>query len=182
MRLFVEEIKDEGLTLDFEESDKAFPQLVDMVENGECTFTQPVSGSLRARKVGDLIEIDGHVETTLRLACSRCLGDFDRPVESEFSVAFTSELPEVPEEDEEGLEVSAEEMGLNLYHGDVIELDAVIAEQVILTLPVKPLCGEDCRGLCPKCGADLNKGDCGCEQKPFLDKFAALKDFTPEKE
>ena len=181
MRLFVEKIKEEGLTLDFEESYKAFPQLAEMVANGECSFSEPVSGSLRAQKVGDLIEVDGHVETTLRLGCSRCLKDFDLPVHSEFSVAFASELPEIPEDDEEGLEVSAEEMGLNLYHGDVIELDSVIAEQVILALPVKPLCGGDCRGLCPKCGADLNEGDCGCEQKPFLDKFAALKDFTPEK-
>ncbi len=117
----------------------------------------------------------------LRLSCDRCLKGFDLPVRSEFSVAFTRELPEAPEEDEDGLEVSAEEMGLNLYHGDVIELDSVVAEQVILVLPLHPLCDADCRGLCPKCGADLNKDGCGCTQEPFLNKFAALKDFKPGK-
>lgn len=181
MRLFVEKIRDEGTALDFSEGYENFPQLVEMVEQEICAFPEPISGTLRAQKVGELIEVDGRVETTLRLPCDRCLREFDRPLRAEFSVAFVRELPEAPEDEEEGLEVPPEEMGLNLYHGDVIEIDSVVAEQVILALPLHPLCDEDCPGLCPKCGADLNEGDCGCTGEPFLNKFAALKDFKPEK-
>jgi uncharacterized protein len=63
------------------------------------------------------------------------------------------------------------------YSGDEIDLTHEIEEQVAMDIPFKPLCGEECKGLCPVCGTDLNAADCGCSKEPVNLKFSALKDF-----
>jgi uncharacterized protein len=180
--IHIDEIKNEGLILDIEESAEAFPVLQEMADTGECLFLERIRIHLRAFRVHEMIEVEGRVATRVRLSCSRCLKDFDLPLEETFALTFTQQLPEVMEEaEEEGAELSAEDMGLILFHGDEIELTDEIQQQVIIALPVRPLCSESCKGLCPRCGADLNDGECGCEREDFNIKFAALKNFKVEK-
>lgn len=182
MLIHTDEIKNEGLALDFEESAKVFPVLQEMVARGECLFLEGIRIHLRALKVHEMIEIEGRVATRVRFSCSRCLKDFDLPLEEAFALTFVRQLPEVMEEaEEEGAELSAEDMGLILFHGDVIDLTEEIQQQVVMALPVRPLCSESCKGLCPQCGADLNKGECGCKREDFNIKFAGLKDFKLKK-
>lgn len=182
MLIHIDEIKNEGLVLDFEESAEVFPVLQEMADTGECLFLEGIRIHLRAFKVHEMIEVEGRVATRVRLSCSRCLKDFDLPLEETFALTFSRRLPEVMEEaEEEGAELSAEDMGLILFHGDEIDLTDEIQQQVIMALPVRPLCSESCKGLCPRCGADLNEGECGCEREDFNIKFAALKDFKVEK-
>ena len=68
-------------------------------------------------------------------------------------------------------------MGLAAFEGDSIDLDELVREQILLALPTRHLCREDCKGLCQKCGADLNAGDCSCEQGETDPRWAALADF-----
>jgi uncharacterized protein len=180
--IHIDEIKNEGLVLDFEESAQIFPILQEMVAGGECLFLEGIRIHLRALKVHEMIEVEGRIATLVRFSCSRCLKDFDLPVEEPFALTFTRELPEVQEETEaEGAELTAEDMGLILFHGDEIDLTEEIQQQVIMALPVRPLCSESCKGLCPRCGADLNEGECGCGREDFNIKFSALKDFKVKK-
>jgi uncharacterized protein len=179
--IHVDEIKSGGLTLDLEEPFDGFPVLREMVEQQECLFQVPIRVHLRALRLHDMIEIEGRVSTIAGFPCSRCLKEFALKIEEDFAVTFTRQLPEVQDEDEEGAELTADDMGLILYQGEEIDLTETIQEQVVMGLPVRPLCDPQCRGLCPSCGADLNQGECGCDRGGFNIKFAALKDFKVKK-
>lgn len=182
MLIRIEEIKEEGLNLDTTEEVEDFTQLKEIATSGECTFVAPLRTQLRAVRVGEMVEVEGTVETQIRLACSRCLKEYETPLSGRFALTFTRQAPQVTDESgEEEVELSAEEMGLVLFHGEELDLGEQIAEQVIMALPMRPLCREECRGLCPQCGVDRNAGECGCEQQEFSIKFAALKNFKAEK-
>lgn len=182
VRVRLDEIKEEGITLEFSEEYTDFPMLVGMVEAGEVGFPLPLQIRLRIFRVEEMVEVEGELEISIGLSCSRCLKGFELPVSSRFSLTFTRELPGVEGEDgEEGVEVSAEDMGLILFEGEEIDLRDGIQEQVIMALPFRPLCRPQCKGLCPSCGADRNVTSCGCESTDVNLKFAALKDFKVKK-
>lgn len=181
MRIQVAQIKDEGLALDFSESAADFVALADL--SPEVVFLAPVSVRLRVVRVAGMIEVDGSLESLARLTCGRCLGEYELPIEAGFALTFAEELPAViDEETDEEVELDAEEMGLIPFEGEEIDLREAIQEQVVMALPLRPLCREECRGLCPRCGADLNEGDCGCAPSEFSLKFAALRDFKVNKD
>lgn len=179
VRIRIDDIREEGLTLDFEENPSIFPMLA---ETGEARFSLPVKVHLRLIRIDEMVEVEGQVETVVGLVCSRCLKEFDRGLGAHFALTFARELPESLEESgEEEIEISAEEMGLIPFHGDEIDLMEVIQEQLVMALPYGPLCDLSCKGLCPHCGGDLNKADCGCEPPVFNSRFGVLKDFKPDK-
>jgi uncharacterized protein len=115
----------------------------------------------------------------LTVACSRCIGPVRLDLDEKLRVTF---MPpgEMPQEDEgeaageEGAEVAAEDLDLFAYDGEKIDLEPLFREQFVLAVPFAPLCAEDCKGLCPQCGIDLNTGTCTCE-KPIDPRLAALK-------
>lgn len=182
MLIRVEEIKDEGLSLEFEEAPESFPALADIASGGEGELLAPVTTRLRAVRIGGMVEVDGSVSSLVRLSCGRCLQGFDFPLEAAFSLTFVEELPAVTDEvTDEEVEVDAEEMGLILFEGEEIDLRDAIQEQLVMALPLRPLCRKECKGLCSQCGADLNEGACGCGPSDLSLKFAALKDFKVEK-
>lgn len=181
LRIRIEDIKGEGLVLDFEEDALVFPTLGEISAAGECGFPAPLRIHLRVQKAGEMVEIDAEVKTRVSLTCSRCLKGFEMPLATRFALTYAEELPEISgEEDEEEVELSAEEMGIILFHGEEIDLREAVQDQVVMALPLRPLCSEECRGLCPQCGADLNQGDCGCAPLAFNPKFGTLKDFKPD--
>jgi len=178
----IDEIKDDGLALEREAAADSFPALAEVEASGECVFAAPLAIALRVYRVGEMIEVEGAIQTRVRLACGRCLVEYDEPLASRFTLTFARELPDVSDDSEEGeIELSAEEMGLIPFSGDEIDLGDALAEQVLMALPMRPLCRTECRGLCPHCGANLNEVDCGCVSPVFNPKFAALKDLKPEK-
>jgi len=178
LRIRIADIKEDGLALDLVEGVANFPVLQELHAKGESVFTQPVSVQLRAVLVSGMVEVTGRVATRVEMACSRCLGPAEVMVDSPFELTYTRELPDVEDEGgEEGVEIAAEDMGLILFAGEEIDLRGVIQEQVILALPFHPLCDPNCRGLCIKCGADLNEKACQCGPQDYNIKFAALKNL-----
>jgi uncharacterized protein len=183
MEIRLEQIKEDGLTLEFEKPVDTFPVLAEMVANGECEFAAPLRTALRAFRIGDLVEIDGDIETTVRLPCSRCLQPFETPLKSSFALTCMQQAVDVMEntEPQQEIELSAEDMGIVYFQGEKINLTDAIQEQVVLEFPLRPLCKLDCKGLCPECGADLNEYPCDCEQRPSPGAFAILKNLKLEK-
>jgi uncharacterized protein len=174
--LHIEQIKDKDLFQDFEETAETFPIFSDMIQNRECEFLEPLKISARVIRIRELFEVEGTLHTRVRMSCSRCLKAFDLPLTSNFALTYTQELPDMMEvSDEEEVEFRVEEIGLMYFRGEEINLRNGIQEQVVMAFPLQPLCAETCKGLCPKCGADLNQGDCGCKHEPISNKFAALK-------
>jgi len=176
MQIDIRSIDASGLALSFEEAPERFPLLADMHASGECEFRSPIRIHARLIREGDLFRMDGRVETRVGLTCGRCLKTFETLLSETFALTFVRKgaLP-----DDSGgpleKELMAEEIGLVDFSGERIDLSDAIQEQVILMLPQRPLCSESCKGLCPRCGTDLNAGGCGCEPPGVDDRLAVLK-------
>ncbi len=182
MRISVDEIKDTGLHLEFEEPLSSFPILTEIESQDGCRFIGPVAIRVRVFRVDEMVEVEGRADLGVRVSCSRCLKDFSIPLVSDFALTYCREIPHVDAEDgEDDMELGAEDMGLALYDGQEIDLTQAIEEQLVLDSPANPVCDEQCRGLCPQCGVNLNETDCGCPSQDVNLKMAALKNFKVDK-
>lgn len=124
---------------------------------------------------GQEIHIAGHLATMVEIACARCLEPVVEQLARDFDLAYQP-LSSIRTEQE--IELHTKETEIGFYSGDGLFLSDVLAEQVILALPMKPICKADCRGLCPHCGANLNEERCGCVEArvdPRLEPLARLK-------
>ncbi len=142
----------------------------------EFRIVTPVVVSAEARKDAGKVRLAGHLSTTLECACSRCLEPLPVAVDSPFDLFFLPAPGTAAGGGEE--EVSDDDLGVSYYKDDVIDLGEVVREQLFLALPMKPLCREDCRGLCPVCGANRNREVCTCEAEwrdPRLEPLRHLK-------
>src|SRR5258708_39493458 len=119
----------------------------------------PIRAELRVEKNGEQVSIRGRLVATAELDCVRCLKRFELSLDPAFEVyAERSGAGRHPRED-----ADLERDGYMLFHdGRRLVLGAAVREALLLEIPVAPHCREDCRGLCPRCGADLNEGPCGC--------------------
>jgi uncharacterized protein len=174
LKIRVDEIKDEEIRLVAEEPLNNYPALLELSSARECEFLSPINVELVVFREFDHIRVNGRVETTVRLSCSRCLAEFDANVKSLFTL-FYNKTSGLPLEEEQ--ELTETDLDSASYEGDYIDFTAEISEQVLMEIPFKPLCKEDCSGLCSNCGADLNTVDCGCSHTETNLKFAALKNF-----
>jgi uncharacterized protein len=182
MEILIEKIGEEGLVFEFEKSVETFPVLAEMVANDECEFPIPIRSVLRVFRVGDMIEIDGDIETSVRLPCSRCLRPFETPLKSRFALTYMRRATDVMEDTEaREVELNAEDMGIVYFQGEKINLKDTIQEQVVMEFPLRALCKQECMGLCPTCGADLNEEPCDCDRRSSPGKFAVLKNLKLEK-
>lgn len=164
----------------FQEPADAFPILKEMAASRACEFTSPVTIALSFYRVNDMYRGEGRVETTLRLPCSRCLEDFDYSVCAECIFNFTAE-PDGAESPPGEFEINAEQAGLVTFREDEIDLTESVQDQIVMALPIQPLCKEDCPGLCPQCGTSLNQGPCHCPKAVFNPKFQSLASLQLDK-
>jgi len=139
---------------------------------------RPAEVSVAIHKVLDAVTLDIRVETALDLDCGRCLEPFQLPVRSGFR--YTLVPSRDPEEQKE--ELSDEDISFGYYQDDLIDLNALVYEQILLQVPMKPLCAETCRGLCTQCGANLNAESCGCKPGAVDSRLDALKNFKARKQ
>ncbi len=176
--LHTEQIKDKELSRNFEEDPRTLPIIAAMIKNQACNFCKPLKISVKAFKIRELFEVEGHFETHIRISCSRCLKDFDTPMASDFALTYAREVPGLMDVlDEKEIELKLEDVGLLYFRGEEINLQQGIEEQVVMALPVRPLCAQNCKGLCPHCGSDLNQKECACEHTARSNQFAVLKNL-----
>jgi uncharacterized protein len=138
-----------------------------------------VSGSARRKR--EEVRLRGQIKADVEILCDRCLAATRMPLEVEFDTGF------IPQEAEavkaENVELLVEDLGIAAYEGDAVDVDELVREQILLALPSRHLCREECKGLCQKCGANLNAGQCTCEQgevDPRWSALAGLKDKSRE--
>lgn len=179
MKLRIDDIKkDKEYVIAADEPVCDYPSLAVMEGAGECVFLAPLGLRITATREYDHFRVQGEVATTVRLTCSRCLVEFAREITSHFTIFYLRSAG-MPQDEE--VELAEEDMVSVTFEGDEIDVTSEIAEQVIMEIPYKPLCSDDCQGLCATCGADLNSGECGCSRLEGSLKFSALKDFKAEK-
>lgn len=171
MNITVTNIPEEGLTRDFLKDGDWFHSLLPEKDGNDIAIER-ISGQYTAIKIGRTISVRGRLETEITLGCCRCLKEFVLPVSAEFKYTF---VPVEKMSIKEELELTGEDLGFGYYKEDIIELDSIILEQIILQIPIKPLCDESCKGLCPRCGIDRNVEQCNHETMSFENPFAVLK-------
>ena len=161
-----------------------FRSLVELSRESDVTFNGPIGVSVRAVPSGDAVAIDGHAEVDVRLTCSRCLTRFDQHIEIEFSATAIPKENTPPINSAGEVELTVDDMDIIEFEGDSIDLHEEIAQQILMALPFNPLCRGSCKGLCNRCGADLNHAACGCNSAEDASPFAALKalSFPAKKE
>jgi len=149
------------------------PSLVAGAESDAFRIVSPVALSFDIdRQETGRYRVAGRLTGELELACSRCLEPFRLPVATEFDLRY---VPRVENAGDGEREVEEDDLSTAFYDGDEIDLSQLITEQFQLALPMKPLCRDDCKGLCPHCGTNLNTGTCECDQKWEDPRLAALK-------
>jgi len=177
MRIRVDEIPESGRFLHFHWSEDRLRQFLPPDDPFDMELVRPVNVDLEIHKRPDHIRILGRIQSVLRLACHRCLSPFDRPFEEEVDVILIEEK-KAPQDEETELET--EELEYDFFDGEGIEIDQLVAEQIFLALPYKILCSERCKGLCPRCGANLNEEPCECDRSKPKSPFAVLQEMKDE--
>lgn len=173
VRIAVDEISAAGLDKDYcIEAAKLFEN-ADPVGDTGFQFVSPVQFHLHLQRADEMIRLCGDVAYTLAENCGRCLDRFEEQISSRFELSFSTQEPEGV--DQEEIELEAIQLEQVSFSGDQLDLRDCLREQVSLSLPIRPLCRPECRGLCPECGGNLNHVVCGCEKKVFNNKFDALK-------
>ena len=146
-------------------------------EDSGLAFLSPIEYDLRIAKSGDNVWVAGPVKARLSLTCDRCLEEFAWSVESELDIEL---LPKSAASSAAELELQTDEMNLYYFEGEEIDLDPYVFEEVMLNLPVKALCSEACKGICPACGKNLNVEECHCETIATGTLAEKLKPFLKE--
>jgi uncharacterized protein len=176
MKIETHHIPSQGFDLTFEEQAAAFESLKQLIDSAVCDFISPIQIDLNVMPMRDLIRVKGTLETVVRQACVRCLGDFDYGLKTRFILNYSNQIPEdLHDQETQGIELTAQQIGITFYKGDEIDFSDAIQEQVVLAIPYKPICSEGCKGLCSQCGQDLNKGKCQCGEKQDDGPFEALR-------
>jgi uncharacterized protein len=143
-----------------------------------------VDGALRleadlVRKDAGEFQIAGRITGALHVPCSRCLEPFVWPLSTAFDLQY---LPASAMGSDNEAELGDDELGVEFYRDDTIDLGILAREQCYLALPMKPLCRPDCRGLCPQCGVNLNQATCDCDAQWVDPRLAGLKALLPGRE
>jgi uncharacterized protein len=153
------------------------PALQDLIEMGTVAFNEAIVGTLEVTRAEQGIEVSGHLSTMITSSCSRCLSPVILSLEVPVALCYADRdnIEEIPIVEE--IEIQKEDLGLIPFSGTEIDLQPDLAQEVIMALPLQPLCNKTCLGLCPVCGGNLNLDRCDCESPIFHEGLATLKKF-----
>ena len=130
----------------------------------EIRINEPVSIDGSLALVGDIIQLDVVVHAKLLLQCSRCIENFVHEIDLDVHEKFSSNQDNNDD-------------SIIFIDSDAIDITEIIENNIILALPIKKLCNDDCKGLCQKCGTNLNINTCSCDNKDVDPRLAKLKDL-----
>ncbi len=168
MKIDLKSIRDEVNYLSLEGTAESLGLKIDWVE-----FPNPVKLNLRVLHSGKNYVGEGKVETVALFECSRCLKKYSQPLQADIRFLLKEEKDQIilESEDRENL----------VQSGNFFKLDDLVKESLILSIPLKLLCEEDCKGLCPACGTDLNVTTCECKKEQIDPRWEKLRDLKSEK-
>jgi uncharacterized protein len=183
----IEQISEDGLVLD-EPISAAL--LTSALESGgrALDFRAQRGSQLHAElnKVSGSVLLRGRFAADMMTSCKRCLADVSVPVSADFTLNLVPKSlirgDSVSEKEDDGGPARVGSFDLSdadaeLFNGRTIDLDPILREQVLLALPMNVVCREDCKGLCPSCGRDLNEGPCQCESQTGDPRLAVLRNI-----
>ena len=150
---------------------------VDEVAALENGAVHQVRGNCQLLRTQRSILVKCRLNADADLTCSRCLNTFPCPLTLKFEEEY---LPTVDVATGAPLDTGGESGSFTINQQHILDLQEAIRQYALLTTPMKPLCDENCAGLCPRCGQNLNQGSCGCPPKEMDPRWAKLKHFVKE--
>ena len=173
MKLRVEDITAEAKALAFAEPEADINRILEVGPLTEFHVEEPIGVEVSYYRAGTELFFEGALRAATTSVCARCAEEFTAPRERDFrfvlapkSIGFKGEQ-----------DLRDEDLEFSLYDGDQIDLSPLIREQFLLSLPTRSLCREDCRGLCPKCGVNLNNDECSCSGQSADPRLAPLRNL-----
>jgi uncharacterized protein len=143
-------------------------------KHDDAVLEESVAADFVLTHKGQDLRVQGLVRTAIRYQCSRCLKEYRHPLETRFDLCY---LPQSDWKPDEEIELKYEDMGVGYYDGIALDVDLMVLEQIELSMPMKFVCREECKGLCPLCGADRNDGVCPCKVDETDPRLVVLRDF-----
>ncbi len=145
----------------------------------DAVLSEPVTADFVLRHKNLDLYVDGTIETVIRFKCSRCAKEFSRPFFTRFDVSYLPQ-PKWSNEDDE-IELKYEDMAIGYHDGVAFDVNLMVLEQIELAMPMRFICRDDCKGLCYRCGADLNEGECLCDKEETDSRLSVLLEFKKKK-
>lgn len=176
MKFRVEDIPPQGKEAAFEEDGSTW--LEERLKGQalfRIRFLAPVSIHLFLSRSGGVVLVRSRIQTRAEVPCARCLEPVQLDLNSEYKTSLKPKPPFPPPGE---IEISREDLETEFYQGEEIDLTPLVQDQLLLALPAKTVCREECRGLCPRCGKNLNQGSCQCPPEgpdPRLEPLKNLK-------
>jgi uncharacterized protein len=174
MEFIVSELEREPIDFDLELA----PGVVDLGEEAAQQGLLEASGRAEVlhehrgpRDIVADIRLKGRFAGRFEVPCARCIEPVEIPLSGDFDLIFR---PAAADAEATERSITAQETEIGYYLRDSLSLEDVLREQVLLSLPVKTLCKPDCKGLCPRCGADRNSQPCNCDAGPSDPRWEAL--------
>lgn len=180
--IIVEDIPAEGLDISASEADPWFRGIVKDALGDAFGEGDSAGLSLHIDRLEGNVNVQGAVTFSAHPACDRCLARYEYveelPLHTVLAPLYESRRQQEMENAEE-VELVKEDLEFQYYEGDRFDLAEVVREHIVLNEPMKHLCSDECKGICQRCGKDLNEGQCGCPEERNSGSFAVLKDFRP---
>ena len=173
VKIPVEDIKTSPTEIHFVEDIQELNRTLAHGSDAEYRLTSPLQVDITHMRSGKDLIFTGAIAGQLVSQCGRCLEECVLPIRREFSLVLSPERTLGRE-----VELNADELSASFYSEDKVDLSALVHEETFLALPSQPLCREDCRGLCPQCGTNLNLEPCECRpvwRDPRLAVLATLR-------
>jgi uncharacterized protein len=177
MRFTVPDLERESIEFDRQLPPKAIDfggevrQIGELHTQGRADLLEEHRGP---REIVPDIRLRAGFEGRFEAPCARCVEPVEHSLKSDFDLLFRPMGVDAGSADHA---ISTSETEIGYYEGDGLELEDVLREQVLLSLPAKTLCGPDCKGLCPRCGQNLNMGTCTCQEAAADPRWGALSDL-----
>ncbi len=132
-------------------------------------------GDAKVTRLGDGLLVQGDVLADVLVECSRCLEEFSVPVDAYLEEQFQSTYDVDTGHAVHRAEPAADDTAFQIDQNHLMDLTEPVRQALLVALPMKPLCREDCKGICAECGANLNEGDCGHKAEKTDDRWAGLR-------
>ena len=180
MKLVVERLSDAPQRFEFERSAQWWEERVGGAAHPEGELLAPFRFVLDAHRIGSKLFLRGSAAGEIRAECGRCLARYCHALQCEFKLVLEPAGDQPPTEPAGAEELArdgmmlSDKLELGWYRGPEIDLENYLGEVIALSMPVQPVCRDDCEGLCPVCGVDRNQTACGCTQKNPESPFAVL--------
>ncbi len=169
MKLHVSDISESGVHIEALEEPQWLANLPEILSESEgIELLSKIGIDLHVTRVLKEVTVIGDVQFSIQTACSRCIESVTIELNPLVNLVL-SPVDKISEEDDDDKHET--------YNGDEVDLSNYIMEQIAISLPVKVVCSEDCKGLCPVCGINLNQENCTCDTEDIDPRFAILKNL-----